>query len=93
MSLLDFTGKTVLVPGGGVGIGRGIVDAFAAAGANLFVAEIDAERAAAVQAYHEWLPTRLPDPALPLQIYRSFDIGTLASLHRRFSNVLGRVQS
>ena len=26
-----------------------------------------ARRAAAVQAYHEWLPTRLPDPANPLE--------------------------
>ncbi len=52
MSALDFTDKSVLVTGGGVGIGRGIVDAFAAAGATLFIAEIEAERAAAVQAAH-----------------------------------------
>jgi 3-oxoacyl-[acyl-carrier protein] reductase len=52
MNPLDFTGKTVLVTGGGVGIGRGIADAFADAGANLIIAEIDAERAAAVQAAH-----------------------------------------
>lgn len=52
MSGLDFTGKAILVTGGGVGIGRGIVDAFSAAGATLFIAEIDAERAAAVQAAH-----------------------------------------
>src|SRR5688572_3691098 len=29
-----------------------------------------ARRAAAVRAYHEWLPTRLPDPADTLKIYR-----------------------
>ncbi len=49
-----------------------------------------ARRAAAVQAYHEWLPTRLPDPANPLQIYRSFDIGTLASLHMLDTRLIGR---
>jgi alkaline phosphatase D len=49
-----------------------------------------ARRAAAVQAYHEWLPTRLPDAANPLQIYRSFDIGTLASLHMLDTRLVGR---
>jgi len=49
-----------------------------------------ARRAAAVQAYHEWLPTRLPDPANPLRIYRSFDIGTLASLHMLDTRLIGR---
>lgn len=50
VNLLDYSGKTVLVTGGGVGIGRGIADAFASAGATLIIAEIDAERAAGVQA-------------------------------------------
>lgn len=49
-----------------------------------------ARRAAAVQAYHEWLPTRLPDPANPLVIYRSFDFGTLASLHMLDTRLIGR---
>lgn len=49
-----------------------------------------ARRAAAVQAYHEWLPTRLSEPANPLQIYRSFDIGTLASLHMLDTRLIGR---
>jgi alkaline phosphatase D len=49
-----------------------------------------ARRAAAVQAYHEWLPTRLPDPANPLLIYRSFDFGTLASLHMLDTRLIGR---
>ena len=49
-----------------------------------------ARRAAAVQAYHEWLPTRLPDPANPLKIYRSFDFGNLASLHMLDTRLIGR---
>jgi alkaline phosphatase D len=49
-----------------------------------------ARRAAAVQAFHEWLPTRLPDPANPLRIYRSFDFGTLASMHMLDTRLVGR---
>jgi alkaline phosphatase D len=47
-----------------------------------------ARRAAAVQAFHEWLPTRTgPDP---LKIYRSFDFGNLLSLHMLDTRVIGR---
>lgn len=45
-------------------------------------------RAAAVQAWHEWLPTR--DGADPLKIYRSFDFGNLLSLHMLDARVIGR---
>ena len=37
--LLDFTGKTVIVTGGGVGIGYGISYRFAEAGANVVIAD------------------------------------------------------
>jgi len=47
-----------------------------------------ARRAAAVQAYHEWMPTRTG--ADPLRIYRSFDFGNLLSLHMLDTRVIGR---
>ncbi len=49
-----------------------------------------ARRAAAIQAYHEWMPTRLADPTRPDRIYRSFDFGDLLSLHMLDTRVVGR---
>lgn len=43
--------------------------------------EFFARRAAAVQAYHEWIPIRAPDPSNRLKVARSFDFGDLVSLH------------
>ncbi len=49
-----------------------------------------ARRAAAMQAFQEWLPIRLPDPAAPAKIYRRFDFGQLATLHMLDARALGR---
>lgn len=34
-------------------------------------------KAAAIRAYHEWMPTRVPDPKNPISFYRSFQFGGL----------------
>lgn len=47
-------------------------------------------RAAAIRAYHEWLPTRLADPSRPEVIYRSFTFGDLLSLHLLDTRVISR---
>lgn len=46
----DFSGKAVLVTGGGAGIGRAIADAFHGAGARVAVLEVDKARAGDVRA-------------------------------------------
>jgi len=47
-----------------------------------------ARRAAALQAYHEWMPIRTG--ADPARIYRSFNFGSLVSLHMLDTRLLGR---
>jgi alkaline phosphatase D len=49
-------------------------------------------KANAAQAYHEWLPVRTPDPTNLLKIYRSFDFGTLFTLHMLDTRIEGRVR-
>lgn len=49
-----------------------------------------ARRAAAVQAYHEWMPTRVTNPARPERIYRSFTFGDLVSLHMLDTRIIAR---
>lgn len=47
-------------------------------------------RAAAIQAYYEWLPIRPPRGESSPEIYRSFDFGDLLSLHMLDTRVIGR---
>lgn len=49
-----------------------------------------ARRAAALQAYNEWMPIRLPDASKNDRIYRSFDFGDLVSLHMLDTRLIGR---
>ena len=46
-----------------------------------------ARKAVAMQAYHEWMPTRNAQPEL---IYRSFAFGDLVALHMLDTRVIGR---
>lgn len=46
-----------------------------------------ARKAAALQAYHEWMPTRNAQPDL---IYRSFNFGNLVALHMLDTRVIAR---
>ncbi|MEL0639623.1 alkaline phosphatase D family protein [Pseudoalteromonas aliena] len=47
-------------------------------------------RAAAIQAYYEWLPIRPPMGESSPQIYRTFDFGNLISLHMLDTRVIAR---
>jgi alkaline phosphatase D len=47
-------------------------------------------RAAAAQAYLEWLPVRLPDPATPDRIHRTLRLGDLANLIVLDTRLVGR---
>ena len=44
----------------------------------------------AARAYHEWMPIRTPDTTNLLKIYRSFDFGSLFSLHMLDTRIEGR---
>lgn len=47
-------------------------------------------RAAALKAWREWLPVREQDTSNPLKAYRSFDFGSLLSLHMLDTRLGGR---
>ncbi len=49
-----------------------------------------ARKLAAMQAYHEWMPIRAPEPARLERVYRTFDFGRLVSLHMLDTRVVGR---
>jgi alkaline phosphatase D len=49
-----------------------------------------ARRAAAIRAYYEWMPIREVQPGRPERTFRSFDFGTLLSLHMLDTRLFGR---
>jgi alkaline phosphatase D len=49
-------------------------------------------KAIAARVYHEWMPIRTPDAANLLKIYRSFDFGSLFTLHMLDTRIEGRDQ-
>ncbi|NWG75667.1 MAG: alkaline phosphatase D family protein, partial [Rubrivivax sp.] len=50
----------------------------------------EARKAAALQAYHEWMPTRLADPGRPDRLWRSFTFAQLVDLHMLDTRLVGR---
>lgn len=69
--MIEFTGKAALVTGGGAGIGRAIVEAFASAGARVLFAEIDADRLTAANA-----------AGISCDVTRPADVGNLIAAAR-----------
>ena len=51
-----------------------------------------ARKAIAAQVYHEWMPIRVQDPANLLKIYRSFDFGSIFTLHMLDTRIEGRTK-
>ena len=74
----DFSGRTVVVTGGARGIGRALSEYFAAAGADLAVADVDARSLADIT-------TALPG-TIPLEV----DVSDAASVTAGHADVVGR---
>lgn len=49
-----------------------------------------ARKAAAIQAYHEWMPIRTPDASRYEKIFRSFSFGDMVDLHMLDTRLVGR---
>jgi NAD(P)-dependent dehydrogenase (short-subunit alcohol dehydrogenase family) len=91
---ITLKGRTALVTGGGAGIGRAIVEAFAGLGAQIVVAEIDAEKCAALQeAYTDALILRCdvrdPDEVMALREQIEKRFGKLDVLVNNVGHHLG----
>jgi len=69
--MTDFTGKTVIVTGGGKGIGRAICLAFANAGANVLCADVDDEAGQAMPDLAAGAPGKV--------VYQHADVSTSAA--------------
>jgi len=83
--VLDFTGKTVLITGGGAGIGRAAAEAFAGCGAHVAAIEIDLARA-------EELKTALGEGHLVL-VGDVTDGASLADCMARIGQEFGRLDA
>ncbi len=64
-----------------------------AEGHNAGEVSFAARKAAALQAWHEWLPARDIHPGKPELIYRSFAFGDLLALHMLDTRVVARARS
>lgn len=72
-SLLDLSGKTAIVTGGAMGIGRGIAVRLHEAGANVIIADLDAETAHKTA---DELSSKRPDSVyvIPVDVSKSDDV-------------------